>query len=159
MVEHGTTAQAFGEHAGDAAHATFFGYNPHEAMMVVSSIVGVVGILVAWWLHYAGRTSAATSRADNLIPMLGPIPRWAQRKWYVDEFYDLLIRTPLWVLSNIFYMIDKFLVDGLVDLAGLLPRGIGASIRPAQSGRLHGYAVAMAGGIGFLLLIVLIASM
>ena len=76
----------------------------------------------------------------------------------MDEFYDFLIRTPLWVVSNIFHLIDKLLVDGLVNLFGILPRGIGSALRPAQSGRLHGYALAMAGGIGFILLIVLIAS-
>jgi NADH-quinone oxidoreductase subunit L len=159
MIEHATTAKAFAEGEGHAEHAMFFGYNPHEAMMVVSSVVGIVGIAVAWWLHKAGRTTAATARADRLLPALGPIPGWAQHKWYVDELYDFLIRTPLWVLSNVFHLIDKFLVDGLVDLFGILPRGIGSAIRPAQSGRLHGYAVAMAGGIAFLLLIVLLASM
>jgi NADH-quinone oxidoreductase subunit L len=158
MVEHATTAQAFAEGEGHAEHATFFGYNPHQAMMVVSSLVGILGIAVAWWLHKAGRTTAATSRADALLPLMGRLATAAQHKWYVDEIYDFLIRTPLWVLSNIFHLIDKFLVDGAVDLFGLLPRAIGSALRPAQSGRLHGYAVAMAGGVAFLLLIVLLAS-
>jgi NADH-quinone oxidoreductase subunit L len=127
-------------------------------MYYVSGAVGLIGILVAWRLHYAGRTQAATSYADTLLPALGPIPRWAQNKWYVDEFYDFLFRTPLWVVANLFHMIDKFLVDGAVDLAGWLPRAIGSALRPAQSGRLHGYVVAMAGGVAFLLLIVLLAT-
>ena len=42
-------------------------------------------------------------------------------------------------------ILDKLLVDGLVNLFGILPRGIGSALRPAQSGRLHGYALAMAG--------------
>jgi hypothetical protein len=46
----------------------------------------------------------------------------------------------------------------VVDLFGLLPRATGSALRPAQSGRLHGYAVAMAGGVAFLILIVLIAT-
>src|SRR4029079_10130027 len=133
-----------GEHAG-----TILGFNPHEVMYYVSGLVGAIGILIAWWLHLAGRTNADTRRADALLPMLGPIPRWAQHKWYVDEFYDFMIRTPLWVIANIFHMIDKFLVDGLVDLFGLLPRATGSALRPAQSGRLHGYVVAMAGGVAF----------
>jgi NADH-quinone oxidoreductase subunit L len=137
---------------------TFFGQDPHAVMYYVSAVVGLIGIAIAWWLHLAGRTSAATSRADSLLPMLGPIPRWAQNKWYVDEFYNFVIRTPLLVLAHIFHLIDKILVDGLVNLFGALPRALGSSLRPTQSGQLHGYAVAMAGGIGFLILIVLIAS-
>src|SRR5437588_466239 len=84
-----------------------------------------------------------TSPADLLLRYVGPVGRWAQHKWYVDELYDFLLRTPLWVISNIFYMVDRFLVDGVVDLFGLLPRATGSALRPAQSGRLHGYAVAM----------------
>ena len=183
MIDHSTAAwEAPAHHAADghaatpagaahAAHAaetgTFLGMDAHAVMYYVSAIFGIGGILIAAYLHgprgaaglfIGDRERAATSRADRFVPALGPIPRWAQNKWYVDEFYDFLIRTPLWVVANIFHLIDKLLVDGLVNLFGWLPRGIGATLRPAQSGRLHGYAVAMAGGIGFLILIVLIAS-
>ena len=67
-----------------------------------------------------------------------------------------LIRTPLWVISNIFGLIDKLLVDGLVNLAGVMPRWLGGALRPSQSGALQGYAVGMAGGLGLVLLIVLL---
>jgi len=143
---------------GHEAHATFFGFDAHKALMVVSGIVAFIGIGVAWWLHLAGRTSAATSRADALLPSLGPIPRWAQNKWYVDEFYDFLIVRPLWVLSHIFHFIDQYLVDGLVNLFGAGPKLTGKAIQPSQSGELHGYAVWMAGGIAGLLLIVLLVA-
>jgi NADH-quinone oxidoreductase subunit L len=149
-------------HGGEAPHAaagTFLGMNPHAVMYYVSAVVGILGILIAWWLHLAGRTTAATARADKLLPALGPIPRWAQHKWYVDELYDYLFRLPLLTLSHIFALIDKLLVDGLVNLFGWLPRGLGKSLRPSQSGELHGYAAAMAGGIGFILLIVLLVTM
>jgi len=172
MVSHSTAAwPAPGEHhaAGhEGAHespakaehelGTFLGQNPHKVMYYVSGVVAFLGIGVAFWLHLAGRTTAATSRADSLLPMLGPIPKWAQNKWYVDEFYHFMFVRPLWVISHCFHMIDKLIVDGLVNLAGLLPRSIGAAIRPSQSGQLHGYAVAMAGGIGLLLLIVLLVT-
>jgi NADH-quinone oxidoreductase subunit L len=152
-------------HAGETSHShdeaklgTFLGMDPHAVMYYVSGVVGLIGIGVAYRLHLQGRTSAATSRADALLPMLGPIPKWAQNKWYVDEFYHFLFVRPLWVLSHIFHLIDRMLVDGLVNLAGILPRALGATIRPSQSGQLHGYAVAMAGGIGVLLLIVLLVA-
>lgn len=138
------------------AHGSFLGMDPHKVMYYVSGIIGAVGIVIAFFLHYLGRTTAATSRADALVPALGPIARAAQRKWYVDEIYDFTIRTPLWVLSHIFHLIDKLLVDGLVDLAGWLPRQAGRTVRPAQSGILHGYALGMAGGVAVLLLIVLL---
>jgi NADH-quinone oxidoreductase subunit L len=143
---------------GEALHAgSFFGQNPHEIMYYVSGVVGAVGIAVAFLLHFAGRTTAATSKADALV--INPITRWAQNKWYVDELYDAIIRKPLLVLSHIFHFIDKLLVDGLVNLFGALPRWIGSAIRPSQSGQLHGYAMGMAGGLTLLLVIVLLAAM
>jgi NADH-quinone oxidoreductase subunit L len=152
---HHSTAAIEAHHA--EAHASFW-ENPHQWMLVVSSVVGIFGILIAAWLHWAGRTEAATARADKLLPALGPIPRWAQNKWYVDEFYDWLIVTPLRVTSTLFYYFDMLIVDGLVNLVGWLPRLVGSALRPSQSGQLHGYAVSMAGGIGFLILIVLIVT-
>ena len=147
-----------GSHAG-----TILGLDPHKAMYFISALFGLTGILIAAYLHgpkgWAGlmlgnRTGAATSRADALIPYLGPIPRWAQSKWYVDELYDVIVRVPLRVLSHVFHLIDKLIVDGLVGAAGFLPRAIAQSIRPSQSGILQGYAAGMAGGLALLLLLV-----
>jgi NADH-quinone oxidoreductase subunit L len=136
----------------------FFGYDAHKAMMVVSGVVGFIGIFVAFILHYAGRTTARTSRADGLLPLFGPLAKAAQGKWFVDEIYDVLIVKPLWVISNIFALVDKYVVDGLVDFAGWLPRAIGRTLRPSQSGELHGYAAGMAGGLAVLILIVLLVT-
>ncbi len=138
-----------------AAHATVFPQDPHKIMYWISGIVGTFGIAVAFLLHYVGRTTAATSKADELLPALGPIATAAQNKWYVDEFYDFLIRRPLLVMAHIFHTIDQLLVDGLVNLAGYLPKGIGRVLRPSQSGELHGYAIGMAGGLAVLLIIIL----
>ncbi|MBX3360652.1 MAG: hypothetical protein KF705_04305 [Phycisphaeraceae bacterium] len=109
-------------------------------------------------LHYLGRKTAATANADKLLPALGPIPKLAQGKWFVDEVYDLLIVKPLHLISIVFAYIDKLLVDGLVNAFGWVPRGMGSGLRPLQSGNLHGYAVQMAGGVAVLLLIVFLAS-
>ena len=160
---HYTGSAAF-VHAGDAsghggAHGSFLGWDPHKVMYYVSAAVGAVGITIAFVLHLAGRKRAATARADGLLPMLGPIPRWAQNKWYVDELYTFLIVRPLWVASHIFHLIDKLLVDGLVNLLGLLPRAGGLAMRPGQSGVIHGYAVGMAGGLAAFMLVVLILAL
>jgi len=151
------TAIALGDpnaHAG-----TFMGWNPHAVMFYVSGAVGFIGIFIAYVLHYMGRTTAATSKADALIPYLGPIPSWAQHKWYVDEFYNLAIRVPLLVVAHACHLFDKLIVDGLVRMFGAIPRWIGNTIRPTQSGELHGYAAGMAAGVALLLFIVFILTL
>jgi NADH-quinone oxidoreductase subunit L len=143
---------------------SFLGQDPHGKvagvglMYWVSGIVGAIGIAIAFVLHFAGRTSAAKSKADDLLPKLGPIPSWAQHKWYVDEFYDFLIKRPVLVLAHVFHVIDALLVDGLVNLVGAIPKFIGRALRPSQSGRLHEYAAGMAGGLAVVLLIVLVVT-
>lgn len=147
------------------AHGTLFGQDPHAIMYYVSAAVGLVGILTAAFLHgpvgwqglwIGSRTQAATSRADGLLGKLGPLPRWAQDKWYVDELYNLAIVLPLRVLSHIFHLFDKLIVDGLVNLFGWLPRGMARAARPTQSGVLHDYALRMLGGVAVIVLVVIV---
>jgi NADH-quinone oxidoreductase subunit L len=151
--------------SGAEVHAgSFLGQDPHGKvagiglMYWVSGVVGFVGIGIAFVLHFAGRTSAAKSKADGLVPMLGPIASWAQHKWYVDELYDFLIKRPTLVMAHVFHVIDALLVDGLVNLVGAVPKFIGRSLRPSQSGKLQDYASGMAGGLAVVLLIVLVVS-
>jgi NADH-quinone oxidoreductase subunit L len=142
---------------GRLAPSGFLGFDPHGGIMfVASALVGLAGIGFAWWLHLAGRTRASTSRADELEFSKGAIANAARRKWYVDEIYDFLFRTPLKVFSALFYLFDKLLVDGAVDLCGWLPKEIGKTIRPSQNGLLHSYAAGMIGGAAMILVIVLL---
>jgi len=145
------------------AHGTLFGQDPHKIMYYVSGVFALGGILVAAVLHgprgtggllVGSRRDAATSRADALVPVFGRVGSWARNKWYVDELYHFVIVRPLWVLSNIFHLIDKLLVDGLVNLLGWLPGATGRGLRPAQSGELHGYAAGMVGGLAAAMVIV-----
>ena len=133
-------------------HGTFFGMDAHQGAMIASSVVAILGILVAFYLHGLGRRSAAVSRADSI--KLGGLQTAAQHKWYVDEIYHMLIVKPLWVLSHVFHMIDKLLVDGLVNVAGMVPRAVGTLARRTQSGLLHDYALRMAGGLALVVLAV-----
>ncbi len=133
-------------------HEKVLGIDAHEFAKYGSIALGLLGIFVAYVLHLAGRTSAAVSRADSI--RLGGIQKAAQHKWYVDEFYHYTIVKPLWVLSHVFHMIDKLVVDGLVNLFGWAPRGVGGAVRRTQSGLMHDYALRMAGGLAMVLLII-----
>lgn len=143
-----------------AAHAaalgTFLGFDPHAVMYYVSALVGAVGIGVAYLLHGAGRRTAATAGADGLLrnPLVALVHRGAHRKWYVDEVYHALITLPLWVLGHVLHLVDRLLVDGLVNAVGAAPKLTGGRLRVQQSGVLNGYAVAMAGGIALVVLLV-----
>ena len=162
------SAHAVAGPVGTAVPSTVFGMDPHSAMILISGLGAILGVLVAAYFHgpkgwqglfLGGRTTASECRMDALARRAGPIPRWAENKWYVDELYDALLVTPLRVASYIFHWFDKLFVDGLVNVFGFLPRVFAWIIRPSQSGVLQGYAVSMAGGIAVILLVVLVMVM
>ena len=152
---------------GPSEGFNFLGITSHSAMYVISAVVGLIGMLIAAYLHgpkgwqglfLGSRTKAEVSRADALIPYLGGLVKLARNKWYVDEVYDFVIVRPLRALSHVFHFLDQYLVDGLVNAFGATPGATGRALRPAQSGELHGYALWMAGGIAGLILIVIMVA-
>lgn len=164
LAGHG--AHDAGAHAEGHAHGTFLGMDPHAVMYYVSAGVGFIGVLIAAFLHgpkgwqglFLGvrEKCDVAPRADKLANAFGPLTTAARNKYYVDEIYNALITRPLWVLSHIFHLIDQYIVDGIVNLFGALPRWAGKALRPIQSGEMHGYAVGMAGGVAVLLILVVL---
>lgn len=153
---------------GYKAPKAVFGMDAHTAMILITGVGGILGVLAAAFFHgpkgwqglfIGGRTEAAKCRMDKVAKMFGPIPKMAENKWYVDEIYHAILVAPLRVISHVFHWIDKLLVDGLVNLFGFLPRLFAWVIRPSQSGVLQGYAVNMAGGLVILLVVVFVVIM
>ncbi|MEZ6164466.1 MAG: NADH-quinone oxidoreductase subunit L [Phycisphaerales bacterium] len=163
-VEH-TEMHAVAGPVGTATPGTVFGMDAHQGMILVSGIGAIFGVLLAAYLHgpkgwqglfLGGREHADKCRMDAIARRAGPLPKWAENKWYVDEFYHSVFVLPLRIISHIFHWVDKLLIDGLVNVFGFLPRVFAWIIRPSQSGVLQGYAVSMAGGLVVILFVVLI---
>jgi NADH-quinone oxidoreductase subunit L len=157
MVEHSSAAAGVpghGEHDGE--HGGGFLADPHKWMPLVASVVGLLGIAIAWYLHLGNRRQADSLRAALLgNPLTRWLPTTMENKWYVDEIYHALFRAPLWVLGHALNLIDRFFVDGLlVDGIARIPRWLGQSFRPLQNGVLQSYAVSMAGGMGLVAILV-----
>jgi NADH-quinone oxidoreductase subunit L len=149
----GDHAEAHG--AAHAAHGTILGMDPHKVMYYISGVVGFIGIGIAFVLHFAGRTEAATSRADALAKAIEPVHRWAEGKWFVDEFYHFIIVTPLKIISHLFHWFDKLVIDGIVELFGGAPKAGAETLGPvSQTGVLHDYALRMIAGVAVVLVVV-----
>jgi NADH-quinone oxidoreductase subunit L len=114
--------------------------------LLIGSVVALSGIGLAYFLHLKDRR-----RADGLAHKLRPFARLLEGKYYVDEIYDALVVGPLRGIGHVFYFLDRFVVDGLVYLAGFTPWTAGAGLRLAtQRGALQGYAVTMLLGIALI---------
>jgi NADH-quinone oxidoreductase subunit L len=78
--------------------------------------------------------------------------RLSQGKFFFDELYQATIVMPLEFLARILAWLDRHVVDGLVNLFGAVPRGLGGMFRALQMGLVQFYALAMILGFVVLLL-------
>lgn len=78
-----------------------------------------------------------------------------ENKYWVDELYQGAIVEPLRRLGKAFYVIDKYVVDGLVWIAGFIPQLSGFVLKlTVQRGYVQGYALSMVLGVAVILLVV-----
>ena len=72
-------------------------------------------------------------------------------KFYFDELYYATIVAPLRGAARVCYVIDRWLVDGLVNAVGRIPVRFGNLMRSLQMGLVQFYALAMVLGLLVLL--------
>jgi NADH-quinone oxidoreductase subunit L len=68
-------------------------------------------------------------------------------KFYFDPIYDVLAVRPLKLLAWLCDVADRWLIDGLVNFIGWLPRAAGSLLRSLQMGLVPFYALAMVLGL------------
>ncbi len=137
------------------AHHTEAAVKAHEDMhRFVGLVTGggaVVMIALAAFFHWINRPLTAKIATN---PVVAPIVRLLNNKYYIDELYDYVIRLPLRAVGWISYLFDRLIIDGLVDGAAKLPRGVAFFAALAQRGALQGYAMTMAIGLVVILFVV-----
>ena len=143
--------------SGDDHHVYLFGMPVHTAMYVISAIVGFIGIGFALYFHLLRRSAADKLRSRLLSSRTTRwLPTAMEHKWYVDEIYIALIRTPLWILGKIFSLFDRFIIDGvLVNGIAAIPRVVAKWFSPLHNGAVQSYGVSMIGGAILIALLML----
>ena len=111
-----------------------------------SIAVVAVGIGLAAFLYLGDR-----SQVDWLTRRLRWLYEVSYGKFFVDQIYQVLIVWPLRMLAAISYWVDRYIIDGLVNLVGAIPGVVGAGLRSLQNGMVQFYALAMI--LGLLVLI------
>jgi NADH-quinone oxidoreductase subunit L len=107
-------------------------------------VLGLAGVSVAGWIYAARRAPAPRPLA------------LFERKFYVDELYDLLFYKPAVVLARFFFRaVEKPLIGGTITGAGILAREAGEETARAQTGLLRTYAFAIAGSVAVLAVVFL----
>jgi NADH-quinone oxidoreductase subunit L len=117
----------------------------HEEMnwllMLGSAVIALAGVAAAYWVYVVKPGSEAKFAADY-----PGVYNLSQNRFYLDELYKGIIVIPARVLAKLSSVFDM-LVDGIVDLVGLIPSWVGTWLRPIQNGLVQFYALAMILGL------------
>ncbi|RME83299.1 MAG: NADH-quinone oxidoreductase subunit L [Caldilineae bacterium] len=109
------------------------------ALFVVSALVGLIGIYIAY-ARYVQNSGWAQSLQRSFAP-LQPV---LENKYWVDEIYLAVIVNPLRRLAHFFYGFgDQTIIDGIVNGVGRVTTTIGAGVARLQSGYLSFYALSL----------------
>jgi len=112
-------------------------------LMGASVGIALVGFLVARALY--GRESRIP---EKMSTVMGPVYRLLLNKYYVDEIYAAGVVNPIRRFADIlWYYFDVIVIDGLVNLAGMIATCLGRVVALFQNGSVKMYALSMLTGI------------
>jgi NADH-quinone oxidoreductase subunit L len=118
----------------------------HTSVAVVSTVVALSGVGIAAYLFLGDQRQAAW-----LAGALRPLYRLSSGKFFIDQIYNVAFVLPLWALAKLSFLVDRVLIDGLVNLVGRIPPACGFVVRLFQTGMVQFYALAMVLGVIVLL--------
>jgi NADH-quinone oxidoreductase subunit L len=108
------------------------------ALVVISQVVALGGLAVAWLVYASGRVDWLELRLR-----LAPLPRFLNRGMYVDDLYAAAVVAPARATSAFLAsVVDARAVDGLVNAVGRLFQWLAGAGRRVQTGLVRTYALA-----------------
>jgi len=138
--------------------------------LLLHGFAWIIAIGAGIWMYTPG-----FAIADKLmkIPPLKMLHTWAKNKFYFDELYDVFVVAITKAVAGVFSLFDKYIVDGMVNFAGLLARCVanlvgvidakgvdgavngaaafaqtsGSLLGRSHSGRIRGYVTILLGSV------------
>ena len=130
--------------AGGEKTATEIPASTEWMLMGLSTVLALVMVLYARFRF---------SKNPELGEPVG-FGKWMRDKFYVDEIYDVLIVKPMNALADFFNrIIEKEVIDGLVNGTGKLVQYGSRQLRYLQSGQVGAYVLLMVVGIVILFVV------
>jgi NADH-quinone oxidoreductase subunit L len=124
-------------------------FHTNLGMMLVSTVIGLAGIAIAYVIYGTHPGAAGVSEDAN------PLVRLSFNGLYLDQLYLAFVVKPVRSLAEVSELFDRYVIDKLVDAVGLVPQFIGAILRPVQNGLIQHYAFVMLLGLAACLMWVL----
>ncbi len=128
---------AAGEFGAEGAHAVGAEHGAAEelALIALALVAAVAGILLALAIYRRAGV------AQRLARQSGPVYTLLRNLYWVDELYDAAIVQPFYRISRISGAFDRWVVDGLVNAAGVGAEITGHVVKLFQTGFVRNYAL------------------
>ena len=113
-------------------------------LMIVSVIVALAGIGLAWYFFLKNRPAADTMEAS-----FSGVHRVLENKYYLDEIYDAAIVQPILIVSEdgLWKGVDVGVIDRTVNGVGQTVGGTSEVLRLLQTGSVRTYAASVFLGV------------
>jgi NAD(P)H-quinone oxidoreductase subunit 5 len=138
------------EYAHMAKSFSWAEFLPLAGASVAISVAGISLAAFAYLLHKLDLAQAVAARFPRINAFLA-------NKWYLDAINDKLFVQGSRKLAKSVLDVDSKVVDGVVNLTGLLTLGSGEGLKYFETGRAQFYALIVFGGV--IALVVLFGSL
>ncbi|MEB3321388.1 MAG: NAD(P)H-quinone oxidoreductase subunit 5 [Synechococcaceae cyanobacterium] len=128
------------EAAEAAAHFSWAGFLPLAGASVAVAAVGITVAVLAYGMHRLDLARSVAARFPAL-------DRFLASKWYLDDLNEKLFVRGSRRLARQVLEVDAKVVDGVVNLTGLLTLGSGEGLKYFETGRAQFYALIVFGGV------------
>ncbi|HZK43535.1 MAG TPA: NADH-quinone oxidoreductase subunit L [Syntrophomonadaceae bacterium] len=128
-------------------------HEPSIMIMVISSLVAIAGIFLAWLVYQKKVISA-----ENIKQRFNGIYTLLYNKYYIDEIYAWLIKVFVDGTARVFFWIDIYIVNGFINGLATLADNTGRLLRYTEDGQTQTYAVYMLAGLIIIMAAVLIGG-
>ena len=123
-----------------ASHFSWSEFLPLAGASVAISVVGISVAVLAYSLRRLDLATAVAARWPAL-------DRFLANKWYLDAINDRIFVQGSRKLARQVLEVDAKVVDGVVNLTGLLTLGSGEGLKYFETGRAQFYALIVFGGV------------
>jgi NAD(P)H-quinone oxidoreductase subunit 5 len=139
---HSRFAQLLDPHeaAEMAEHFSWSEFLPLAGASVAISVAGISLAVLAYYLHRIDLGQAVAARFPAVNAFFA-------NKWYLDAINDKIFVQGTRKLARQVLEVDSKVVDGVVNLTGLLTLGSGEGLKYFETGRAQFYALIVFGGV------------
>ena len=123
--------------------AESFSWNEFLPLAFASVMISISGITLAFLAYYLNRLNLKKILVDKL-PLIND---FLSNKWYLDDINERVFVRGSRKLAKEVLEVDAKVVDGVVNLTGLLTLGSGEGLKYFETGRAQFYALIVFGGV------------